>query len=130
MSASEATKQKADELGITYPNNIGEDTLLKKIDEHLGNFSDADDSDEQQETPKTSSGSERPEKVTIILQEDENNQQPVPVGFNGKNYVIKRGVEVEVPYGVYAILKDATETHYDEDGNASQRQSYPFNVVI
>ena len=46
-----------------------------------------------------------PETVKITLPLLDNNQSDVFVGLNGKAYLIKRGVEVEVPKGVYAILE-------------------------
>lgn len=39
--------------------------------------------------------------------------QDVPVGVNGETFLIKRGVEVEVPYYVKAVL-DAKEKALDE----------------
>ena len=120
-----ALKAQADELGITYANNIGEDTLQKKIDEALGNF---DGSDTPELTKDTASQPD--DNVTVRLQEDETNKHDLPLGVNGKTYLLKRGEDVSVPRDVYEVLKDCVEDHYDGDGNKTRRQSYPFTVVV
>lgn len=44
-------------------------------------------------------------KVKIKLPITRTEKEPVYVAINGKPYLIKRGVEVEVPAGVAEILK-------------------------
>lgn len=44
-------------------------------------------------------------KVKIKLPLTRSEKDDVFVGLNGKNYLIKRGVEVEVPVGVAKILE-------------------------
>ncbi|WP_062260385.1 hypothetical protein [Endozoicomonas arenosclerae] len=125
----EALKKQADELGVSYNGNIGEDTLQKRIDEALGNFDNSDNGD----TPGASDSKpseEQEETVTINLQRDEKNPHDLPVGVNGKVFLIQRGVDVKVPRSVYEVLKDCTEDHYDEEGKKTARQSYPFTVVV
>ena len=51
------------------------------------------------ETTKT------PKKVKIKLPLTRTEKDDVWVSLNGKSYLIKRGVEVEVPYGVAKILE-------------------------
>ena len=51
------------------------------------------------ETKKTT------KKVTIKLPLTRTEKDDVWVSLNGKPYLIKRGVEVEVPYGVAKILE-------------------------
>lgn len=46
-----------------------------------------------------------PEKVIVNLALSEKTENGVLVGLNGKNYLIKPGVDVEVPAGVAKILK-------------------------
>lgn len=46
-----------------------------------------------------------PAKVKIKLPLTRTEKDDVFVGLNGKNYLIKRGVEVEVPWGVAKILE-------------------------
>lgn len=43
--------------------------------------------------------------VTIKLPITRTEKEDVSVGFNGKTYLIKRGVEVAVPYGVAKTLE-------------------------
>lgn len=52
------------------------------------------------ETPKV----RKPKKVKIKLPLTRTEKDDVFVGLNGKTYLIKRGVEVEVPEGVAKIL--------------------------
>ena len=44
-------------------------------------------------------------KVKIKIPLSRNEKEDVFVGLNGKTYLIKRGVEVEVPIGVAKILE-------------------------
>ena len=46
-----------------------------------------------------------PKKVKIKLPLTRTEKDDVYVGLNGKTYLIKRGVEVEVPEGVAKILE-------------------------
>lgn len=46
-----------------------------------------------------------PKKVRIKLPLTRTEKDDVYVGLNGKSYLIKRGVEVEVPWGVAKILE-------------------------
>lgn len=47
----------------------------------------------------------KPKKVKIKLNLSRTEKNDVYVGLNGKSYLIKRGVEVEVPWGVAKILE-------------------------
>jgi hypothetical protein len=47
----------------------------------------------------------KPKTVKIKLPLTRTEKDDVYVGLNGKGYLIKRGVEVEVPYGVAEILE-------------------------
>lgn len=58
------------------------------------------------ETTKTTQGAAKtPKKVKIKLPLTRTERDDVWVSLNGKSYLIKRGVEVEVPYGVAKILE-------------------------
>ncbi len=50
-----------------------------------------------------------PEKVKIKLPLSRSESEDVYVALNGKSYLIKRGVEVEVPRGVAEILQHKEE---------------------
>ena len=68
-------------------------------------------------------------KVKIRIEEVEGETGYVEVGCNGRVYQIKRGEDVEVPYSVYLILKDAVKTLYDKkdsDGNIVPRDTSRF----
>ena len=51
-------------------------------------------------------GEARPDTVTIELYRDQNIRDDVPVFVNGRQYIIKRGVQVEVPREVFEVLKN------------------------
>ena len=58
------------------------------------------------ETAKTNKETAKtPKTVKIKLPLTRTEKDDVPVGLNGKTYLIKRGVEVEVPVGVAKILE-------------------------
>ena len=48
-------------------------------------------------------------KVKIILPLTRTEKNDVPVGVNGKSWLIKRGVEVEVPECVAEVLRNSEE---------------------
>ena len=56
-----------------------------------------------QAAPKAAAPAKRMVKIKLPLTRAERND--VFVGLNGKTYLIKRGVEVEVPYGVAKVLE-------------------------
>lgn len=47
-----------------------------------------------------------PEKVEIELYKDENIKDDVQVFVNGRQYIIQRGVRVDVPWEVYVVLQN------------------------
>lgn len=55
------------------------------------------------ETKKTAAKTQKKVKIKLPLTRSE--KDDVFVGLNGKTYLIKRGVEVEVPVGVAKILE-------------------------
>lgn len=78
--------------------------------------------------------------VTIIIAEsaDRSLNTDVFVGWQGKSFLLKRGVEVKVPWQVAEVLKQSQEgvmvrTGTREDGGAIMemryRPRYPFQVV-
>ncbi len=56
------------------------------------------------ETAASSDKKKRGKTVIIKLEKTRENKEPLWVGLNGHKYVIKRGVEVEVPVGVAKIV--------------------------
>lgn len=61
------------------------------------------------ETKETKQTVKKEEKVTIKLPLTRAEKDDVWVGLNGKSYLIKRGVNVEVPAGVAEILQHQEE---------------------
>lgn len=60
---------------------------------------------ENKATENKAAKAKTPKKVKIKLPLTRTEKDDVYVGLNGKGYLIKRGVEVEVPYGVAKILE-------------------------
>lgn len=62
-------------------------------------------------------------KVTIKLPRLRNNAEDVFVGVNGKTFLIKRGVEVEVPYYVAEVIEQSelAQEKTDEYTSANER---------
>lgn len=61
------------------------------------------------ETKENKQVVKKEEKVTIKLPLTRSEKEDVWVGLNGKSYLIKRGVNVEVPAGVAEILQHQEE---------------------
>lgn len=59
------------------------------------------------ETKTTKEAKQETYKITLPLTEQK--QDDVHVGLNGMVYTIQRGEEVEVPAGVYEILKNSEQ---------------------
>ena len=61
-------------------------------------------------------------------------KRDVPVGVNGKVYLIKRGEDVRVPVEVVEVLKNAKRVVYDRDENGAPINptfvpTHPFSIV-
>lgn len=75
--------------------------------------------------------------VTIRIPSQPNTpggKEPVPVGVNGKVYLIQRNMDVPVPIEVMKVLENANKTEYDlgpngEPINPRDVPSYPFSVM-
>jgi hypothetical protein len=125
---AELREYAATELGIDFPPATGE----AKMREAILKETSADE-------PAVAQAA-KPKMVTIEIPavEGDTGSQPVFVGLNGRSYLIKRGYEVTVPYGVYQILKNAKEKRYktviDAHGKRNLEskvvQAYPVQVVI
>lgn len=118
-------KEQADVLGIEYRQNIGEDTLRKRIREALGEAPASD-------TPTLTAAA--PAKggkmVTIRIEESELDHQPVPIGLNGEIIRIKRGEDVLIPERFLGPLRDAKQQIQDQKtGQWRTVQTYPFSVL-
>lgn len=116
-------EQVADDMGVKYQSNTGDDTLRKRIKEKLG---DTGSADTQEAAPKKPKG----KRYEIIVATDNQDKQPVFVGVNGRNYVIQRGKKVTVPAAVVNVLSTAVQDVYDPESMEKHPvQSYPFQII-
>lgn len=71
-------------------------------------------------------------KLTIFEQDGPSGGDDVTVSVNGTAYQIKRGVEVEVPYGVVHVLENAVITQFDplKEGGVRERNVKRFNFSV
>lgn len=117
-------KEQARILGIVIRGNPSADTLREKIRQAV-NIEPAADA-----KPVAEEDLDRKKDwITVVIAEDENDQHPVFVGVNGKNYWIRRGEPVPVPPEVVTVLQDAIQMGLDSKGNVTSRPTYPFSIV-
>jgi len=117
-------EEQAELLNITVAANETDASLRKKIATALGEISD--------EAPALShpSVAKDEKRVTIIVNKSEIDKQPVVVGVNGKNYVMKRGERVSVPLSVIEVLNNATKLTWDTDMKEyAEVPRYPYQLV-
>jgi hypothetical protein len=120
----EELKEQARILGIVIRGNPSADTLREKIRQAV-NIEPAADA-----KPVAEEDLDRKKDwITVVIAEDENDQHPVFVGVNGKNYWIRRGEPVPVPPEVVTVLQDAIQMGLDSKGNVTSRPTYPFSIV-
>ena len=117
-------KEQARILGIVIRGNPSADTLRERI-RNAVNIEPA-----ESEKPVDVDDSDRKKDwITIVIAEDESNQQPVYVGVNGKSYYIRRGEPVAVPPEVVGVLSDAKQVVINgKDGTSKTIPSYPFQI--
>ena len=120
----EELKEQARILGIAIRGNPSADTLREKIREAV-NIEPAADA-----KPVAEEDLDRKKDwITVVIAEDENDQHPVFVGVNGKNYWIRRGEPVPVPPEVVTVLQDAIQVGMDSKGKTTTKPTYPFSIV-
>lgn len=89
-----------------------------------------------EKAPKVKKVAKAADRIKIILEENDD----IPptglfVGVNGVSYLIRAGVEVEVPPGVVEVLKNAVTSMPSVDPVSGQvvgyrdRMRYPFRTV-
>ena len=117
-------KEQARILGIQVRGNPSADTLREKIKQAVNIEPAADAKPAAEESVDRKKGWK-----TIVIAEDEQDQQPVFVGINGKNYWIRRGEPVQVPPEVVTVLSDAQQVVWNgKDGTSKTIPTYPFRV--
>lgn len=117
-----ALEEVAADLDVKFQSNTKDDTLRARIKETLG-----------EAAPQTVSESKpvkaKGRRAEIIIATHERDRQPVPVGVNGKTYLIKRGEKAIVPEAVVKVLNNAVQYQYDPKSMERQEVlSYPFQV--
>lgn len=117
-------KEQARILGIQVRGNPSADTLREKIKQAVNIEPAADAKPAAAESVDRKKGWK-----TVVIAEDEQDQQPVFVGINGKNYWIRRGEPVQVPPEVITVLSDAQQVVWNsKDGTSKTIPTYPFRV--
>lgn len=114
-------KEQARILGIDVKGNLGIGRLRELIKEAIGAKNE-----EEEKSPVLD---RKKNWVTIVISEDEKDQQPAFVGVNGKSYWIRRGEPVAVPPEVVEALRYAQQVITDpKDGSQKKVPTYPFYV--
>lgn len=118
--STEELRNQARILGVSLKGNPSDDTVRGKIREALG-----EEKKEPEPTKKNRDG-----WITIIIAEDESDQQPAFVGVNGKAYYIRRGEPVAVPEAVVEVLEHAMQVKTNpKTGEQKRVPTYPFSIV-
>lgn len=79
----------------------------KKIEEFIEDTVDANESAAEQVKVTETTKEDIKTTKTIIIDRDRSGEDSVFVGVNGKNYLIKKGVPVEVPIAVAEVIMNS-----------------------
>ena len=134
MSSAQIRAYAKDELGVSFPVTLKKAELIAKIGEYGTEASTAPVGE-----GSASEGNEdkTPKSVVINIPQDSDARNFYLIGVNGKNYQLKKGADVTVPYSVFDALKCAVEgvpvKVKDEQGNEKVemrlRPRIPFSVI-
>jgi len=113
------------ELGINLPSNATEETLRERILAHLNGPAG---------TKPAASPKSKTAVINIHKTQGKLGRHDVFVSVNNRDYLIKRGVDVEVPLEVVHVLENAVEDVYEFDEEKRdivkrEAHAYPFTVV-
>ncbi|WP_271270489.1 hypothetical protein [Aliamphritea hakodatensis] len=133
--SGEELKNQAKTLDINVTGNMKDETIQKKIIEKLGLTDDSEGgvgkAGNNESGKSADSGKER--MVTVRIQGDKDNKQPVPVAVNGRVLRIKRNEDVQIPESFLEVLKNAKQLQYEENSKgeleSSEVFSYQFSVL-
>lgn len=149
-SKADIVNYAATELGVKLDESKNKDDLVAEVralEIEMGIAQDNEpvqhDKDAEQEETKAEAGKIPTRAVILIHQPPSPDEESEPdthciIGLNGRNYQIAYGDEVEVPYGVYDILKNAKQVRYftkkDPATGMTQTESkvvqrYPFSLI-
>ena len=116
-AANEAEKNEEVQVTLTQEqleklNSLEEkekelEAKAKEVEARIKEVSDAELNKLAKDTKKTLANTQKMVSVTIPVSELNPDDKVVPVTINGYTWQIKRGEEVEVPYEVKRILKEA-----------------------
>ena len=125
-SKDELREYARNELGINLPSNATEETLRERILAHLNGPVGA--------KPTASPPKAKAAVINIHKTQGKLGRHDVFVSVNNRDYLIKRGVDVDVPVEVVHVLENAVEDvfEYDEQKKDIVRReahAYPFTVV-
>jgi hypothetical protein len=129
--SGEDLRTQAKVLEIKFAANAGDRTIQDRMIESLGLSSD-ETGEQKNKTVNVAKKSEdvKSEMVTIVIATKEDDDQPVPVGLNGKVYRMIRGEKVTVPAGVVDILNNAKQMIRDrKTGEDREILAYSFQTV-
>lgn len=126
-----------DTLGLTVKEKATKAEIKNQIKVSLGENAPVMQNKGEAPTTKTDTESEGeedqakpPARVTIVIASSETDKLPVTVGVNGKNYVMQRGKEVEVPVEVLEVLDHALQDIFDpETLEATSVMSFPYQII-
>jgi hypothetical protein len=136
------------ELGVKLDESKSKDELVtevRQIEAELGM-----DTEEPVRAPENGEVTAAPEQgktptkaIVLIHQPPAPDEESEPdthctLGLNGRFYQVQYGEEIEVPYGIYDILKNAKQTRYFQKKNGQTGQTethskvvqrYPFSLI-
>lgn len=79
----------------------------KKIEEFIEDTADTNESAAEQVKVTETTKEDIKTTKTIIIDRDRSGEDSVFVGVNGKNYLIKKGIPVEVPIAVAEVIMNS-----------------------
>lgn len=133
----ELLKHIEDEYGVKLPPKTNRTEIFTRLKELSGETEPTAPGDIGSDSEASGKGKKKlPKNVVLTIHEDDDPRNYVLIGFNGRNYQIKKGEPVQVPYGVYEILNNAVEdlykTLYDDNGRPylshRKKHRHPFSV--
>lgn len=125
----EELRAQAKIFDVSLKGNPGDKLIQERLIEALGLSNEEEPSDKSNSNKDVSLGKQK--NITIVIATKEDDDQPVPVGLNGKVYRMVRGEEVTVPKGVADILSNAKQIVRDKKtGKDREVLAYPFQIVV
>lgn len=130
-------------LGMTFPDDEKTEAIRAKIaaawsKPEIPIGDEPEPAPKAEAKPKAAAKAEgKPKKVRLIVHgsDDEDGNEPIQLGVNGKVMLVPRGEEVEIPYAYFEVLKNAVTHRYEplRDGGINpvprKVQLYPFQVI-